>query len=467
MLSPPLKSGPILVLASFLLVGLRPNFADDPFSISNAPKATPTIDGDVSEWADFGADVLRMSWAHNERGGAPDSAPLVVDISYAWDDTNFYTLVQEISDDDPSEGFNDVEWCKECNGDDAGDVAPWSTDSIGFYDKGIRWPNGEDANVLEVGPFSQWWVGLTSEDELVIGEDTQYRHLARTISTSGGEGGGRLIGPRSEQHDSFNHMFENLPDLTEPQSAFSVDADGKRVVEFFMRWDQIRYDPDDESVQTRIVELLPHIEGHLLTDVEEGYEFRLDPLLVDGTSNYSFGSQTHPSGIEHPDHASSFGDIAVVRLTGSGQTTVDCDFDGNGLCSVADLDLLLYDGQAGQDLATYDLNNDSVVDLADRDTWYTLASEETGLALVPGDTDLDGKVLAGDLNNVGSNWLTTTATSVGQGDFNGDGMVNASDLNDVGTNWLHGADARAAVPEPSSMLLAFIAVAALGLRRRR
>ena len=471
MLPRPHRSIAFWLLAGFVGVAFRPAVAADPFAVTNAPKATPVIDGDVSEWADFGGDVLRMSWAHNQRSGAPDSEPLVVDISYAWDDSNFYTLVQEVTpDDDPSEGFNDVQWCRECNGDDFSDAAPWSTDSIGFYDKGIRWPNGETSPILEVGPYTQWWVGLTTEDELQIGEDVQYRHLVRTINTGGSEGGARLIGPRSEEHSGFDHRYQNLPELDEPQSAFSV-IDGKRVVEFFMRWDQIRYDSetDDQATIERIVELLPAIEGHLLQDVKEGYEFRLDPLLVDGldgSNGYPFGSQTHPSGIEHPDHAQDFSEIAVVRLTGPASPA--CDFDDNGVCEIADLDKLLYEGQRLQLLDPYDLNNDSLVNLADRDEWYSFATQENGVDLVPGDTNLDGQVAAADLNNLGSNWLRTDATSVMQGDFDGDGNVIAADLNEIGVNWLHGvAAAASAVPEPSALVASLSLIAMIIVLRRR
>ncbi len=151
-----------------------------------------------------------------------------------------------------------------------------------------------------------------------------------------------------------------------------------------------------------------------------------------------------------------------------GGTTLACDFNGDSLCGIADLDALLYEGQAQQILDPYDLNSDSVVNLADRDQWYTLAGPENGVVLVPGDTDLDGRVIAADLNNLGGNWQRTDATSVLQGDFNGDGNVNASDLNAIGTNWQHGtAAASAAVPEPSSLFLSLVALVTLSLRRRR
>jgi hypothetical protein len=168
-----------------------------------------------------------MSWAHNERSGTPDSEPLVVDITYAWDDTNFYTLVQEVSGNDPTTGINDAEWCRECNGPDLDAAAPWSTDSIGFYDNGIRWPNGEQDPILEVGPYTQWWGGLTTEHELVINGEKQYRHLVRTITEGGAEGDARLIGPRSEESDGIVPMHENLPEVTAVWFTGDFNGDGR------------------------------------------------------------------------------------------------------------------------------------------------------------------------------------------------------------------------------------------------
>ena len=150
-----------------------------------------------------------------------------------------------------------------------------------------------------------------------------------------------------------------------------------------------------------------------------------------------------------------------------GVTVPACDFDDNGVCDIADLDGLLFDGQAQQILDPYDLNADGTVDLADRDEWYTLASAENGVVLVPGDTNLDGRVVASDLNDLGSNWLRSDATTIAQGDFNGDGLVGAGDLNDIGVNWLHGV-AAAAIPEPYSLaLLVWTAIGVLAVYRRR
>ena len=146
-----------------------------------------------------------------------------------------------------------------------------------------------------------------------------------------------------------------------------------------------------------------------------------------------------------------------------------CDFDGNGTCDVADLDSLLYGGQANQTL-TYDLTGDGIVNLDDRTEWLSLASSESGVTLVPGDANFDGQVVASDLNVLGTNWLRTDASSVAEGDFNGDGNVDATDLNEVGLNWQFGVPAAAApasVPEPNGGFALMMSVAMLFVSIRR
>lgn len=56
---------------------------------------------------------------------------------------------------------------------------------------------------------------------------------------------------------------------------------------------------------------------------------------------------------------------------------------------------------------------------------------------MPGDFDLDGKVVAADLNVLGVNWQKVDLTSYAQGDANGDGRANATDLNEVAAGPIH------------------------------
>ena len=141
-----------------------------------------------------------------------------------------------------------------------------------------------------------------------------------------------------------------------------------------------------------------------------------------------------------------------------------CDFNADNSCDIADLDELLYTGLTSGDLK-YDLDGSGTVDTGDRDAFL---SAEFGT--VPGDFDLDGKVVATDLNILGGNWQAEGLTSYSQGDANGDGVANATDLNAVGSNWQVGAAAplaASAVPEPNSGMLVVVSLMGLLLRRKR
>lgn len=132
-----------------------------------------------------------------------------------------------------------------------------------------------------------------------------------------------------------------------------------------------------------------------------------------------------------------------------------CDFDGDGRCDVVDLDALL--AALDTSNAAFDLQEDGIINLNDRDQWLDLAGEEAlGEPFVLGDTNLNGAVDATDLNNLGLNWLSTDdSLSWSGGDFNGDHAVNAADLNELGLNWLHGVAAGPVqtVPEPSAWVM--------------
>jgi hypothetical protein len=131
-----------------------------------------------------------------------------------------------------------------------------------------------------------------------------------------------------------------------------------------------------------------------------------------------------------------------------------CDFDSSGACDVDDLDELL--DAIGGNNPVYNLDpTDAVINSGDRDAWLSIAgTENLGTSYVLGDTDLDGDVDSGDLNNLGSSWRSTDNPGWMNGDFNGDDVVNPSDLNDLGLNWQYGVPNAAksvVVPEPSGL----------------
>ncbi len=160
-----------------------------------------------------------------------------------------------------------------------------------------------------------------------------------------------------------------------------------------------------------------------------------------------------------------------ITLVDAFATPVNCDFDGDGNCDVIDIDLLGKEIIAGTNNADFDLTGDGTVDLADQDRWRADAATENGFAepYLNGDADLDGAVLVGDLNAVGTNWQTSP-DPWSSGDFNADGIVDVADLNLLALNWqdsIPAAAAQAAVPEPTSLFMMGLACSALSCMIRR
>ncbi|MCC6681284.1 MAG: PEP-CTERM sorting domain-containing protein [Phycisphaeraceae bacterium] len=118
------------------------------------------------------------------------------------------------------------------------------------------------------------------------------------------------------------------------------------------------------------------------------------------------------------------------------------------------------------DIDGYDL--DGVID--------NVSLDNIPLSLHPGDANGDGMVNLADLQILGDNWQSNTATWA-QADFTDDGNVNLADLQILGDNWGWGTGSDvsfseavqlmdAAVPEPSAVGLLVVG-ALLMLQRRR
>ena len=158
-----------------------------------------------------------------------------------------------------------------------------------------------------------------------------------------------------------------------------------------------------------------------------------------------------------------------------------CDFNGDNICDVSDIDMLTVEvvEQRGQapSFAEFDVSMDGVMDLKDRDEWLTLAAFANGFdePYLLGDGNLDGNADVTDLMMVGINWLRRYEPvgfrwgwGWGGADYNMDGFTNAVDLNALAKNWQRSIQpSDKAVPEPMScLLISFVAgVSTIEFRR--
>ena len=156
-------------------------------------------------------------------------------------------------------------------------------------------------------------------------------------------------------------------------------------------------------------------------------------------------------------------------ISESGGVSLNCYFDGDGVCDGADIDSLMNEVAAGTNAPAFDLNNDGAVDDLDRDAWLGEAGPANGFAgsFLVGDANLDGSAGAQDLNALALTWQTDNNNWT-NGNFTGGG-TNAGDLNELALNWQESVPlaAAAAVPEPTGFALLAAALLFGGYLRRQ
>ncbi len=130
------------------------------------------------------------------------------------------------------------------------------------------------------------------------------------------------------------------------------------------------------------------------------------------------------------------------------------DYNHNKLLDAGDLDLQAIEMMKGEHPAAYDLNDDQLVDYADRCMWV----EELRSTWM-GDVNLDGELNTSDIVQIfaGGKYLTDEIATWEQGDVSGDMRFTSSDLVIIFTNWPSNgprpATEVAAVPEPNTCVL--------------
>lgn len=145
------------------------------------------------------------------------------------------------------------------------------------------------------------------------------------------------------------------------------------------------------------------------------------------------------------------------------------DYNRDGSVDVLDIDLQSDAmSSATPDLAIFDENGDGAVNFTDRDIWV---SQHANTYM--GDANLDGEFNSSDFVVVfaAGTYETGAAAGWAQGDWNGDKLFDSADFVAAFTSGGYELGPRAAVasvPEPSSVMLAVMAIGSLlGLFRSR
>ncbi|MFC1757704.1 LamG-like jellyroll fold domain-containing protein [Planctomycetota bacterium] len=164
-------------------------------------------------------------------------------------------------------------------------------------------------------------------------------------------------------------------------------------------------------------------------------------------------------------------DRILAIMDGSDQgglNTNPCDFDGDGLLGIADVNLLTAEIQAGTNAEKFDLNDDGSVDSRDLKQFVEGPDK---LNTYVGDANLDGEFNSSDFVVVftASEYEDTIASNStwATGDWNGDGEFNSSDFVTAFTSagYEQGPRTPAVVPEPSATLLSLLGVLAIAVFR--
>ena len=424
-----------LFAASFVAVGYGQEQPTYDVVFTNNP---PTIDGQFSE-EEWGLAANEGGWA-NRQTQSPD----ILNSSFRamWDEENFYLLMRTEMGGGLGATFNEegresipggfaktwnVYWDPNLDGEDNGD----STDG---YQYAVSIPEGFSA-VPSIAP------------EFDVA-DFREAHVDRNFGNNGAPWSMFTNDPAGEGEDNFQ--------LGQQASNGAVldDDDSLVITELAFPWETFNAsNPADDPER----------------------EFGLfHPVAPEIGEEWFFTIGLIPQEGELPTwHVQTGGPFAVrphgiITFTEGVTGNFDpCDFDENLRCDIADLDELLFTGISSGDLR-YDLDGSGTVDLGDRDEFLSSV-----FATVAGDFDLDGQVIATDLNILGGSWQSDGLTSYAQGDANGDGVANATDLNAVGGNWQFGAGAAAAasstaaVPEPNSLVLILGGLLGLMATRRK
>ncbi len=167
--------------------------------------------------------------------------------------------------------------------------------------------------------------------------------------------------------------------------------------------------------------------------------------------------------------------IADIQFFGQATAAVTGDFNNDGSWDCADIDALVAEVVSGNNTASFDMNGDGVVNVADVTDptlgWLTVGgannvADTDGNPFRIGDANLDGSVDVSDFNIWNGQKFTATAAWCA-GDFTIDGSVDVSDFNAWnGNKFTMSGSGTAVVPEPGAYPLAALCLLGLAVRRQ-
>lgn len=162
---------------------------------------------------------------------------------------------------------------------------------------------------------------------------------------------------------------------------------------------------------------------------------RINAAMIDGVFNTD------------PQQSAFFDDFSLMLATLLG------DFNNDGQFNCADINALTGAIAGGSNPSGFDLTGDGLVNLADRDSWLSIAGNANIGAGRPyrlGDANLDGVVDGSDFG-IWNGAKFTSNSAWCSGDFNADGVVDGSDFGIWNGSKFTSSDGVSAVPEPSML----------------